>query len=194
MYNGSTWFLPWIGRYFRTRDWIDRQIRMIFESARLVARRFGPRDLAAFVAMRHDPEVARFQSWESCSEADGRAAPCRDGGPQSGRTRLVPVCAWRRRHRASSSETAGSAFSSHDHRLAQIGYTISQACWNRGFASEAVGALTAYAFAAFPIHRITASVDPRNVASCRVLEKSRFCEGSAISARANGSRANGRMT
>ncbi len=25
MYNGSTWFLPWIGRYFRTRDWIDRR-------------------------------------------------------------------------------------------------------------------------------------------------------------------------
>ena len=25
LYNGSTWFLPWIGRYFRTRDWLDRQ-------------------------------------------------------------------------------------------------------------------------------------------------------------------------
>jgi len=25
MYNGSTWFLPWIGRYFRTRDWMDRR-------------------------------------------------------------------------------------------------------------------------------------------------------------------------
>jgi glycine/D-amino acid oxidase-like deaminating enzyme len=24
LYNGDTWFLPWIGRYFRTRDWIDR--------------------------------------------------------------------------------------------------------------------------------------------------------------------------
>ena len=24
-YNGSTWFLPLIGRYFRTRDWIDRR-------------------------------------------------------------------------------------------------------------------------------------------------------------------------
>ena len=23
--TGSTWFLPWIGRYFRTRDWIDRR-------------------------------------------------------------------------------------------------------------------------------------------------------------------------
>ena len=27
MYNGSTWFLPWVGRYFRTRDWIDRRFR-----------------------------------------------------------------------------------------------------------------------------------------------------------------------
>ena len=25
MYSGNTWFLPWIGRYFRTRDWIDRR-------------------------------------------------------------------------------------------------------------------------------------------------------------------------
>lgn len=25
LYNGNTWFLPWIGRYFRTRDWLDRR-------------------------------------------------------------------------------------------------------------------------------------------------------------------------
>ena len=25
LYNGSTWFLPWMGRYFRTRDWLDRR-------------------------------------------------------------------------------------------------------------------------------------------------------------------------
>jgi glycine/D-amino acid oxidase-like deaminating enzyme len=25
LYSGNTWFLPWIGRYFRTRDWIDRR-------------------------------------------------------------------------------------------------------------------------------------------------------------------------
>jgi glycine/D-amino acid oxidase-like deaminating enzyme len=25
LYNGSTWFLPLVGRYFRTRDWIDRR-------------------------------------------------------------------------------------------------------------------------------------------------------------------------
>ncbi len=26
LYNGNTWFLPWVGRYFRTRDWIDRKL------------------------------------------------------------------------------------------------------------------------------------------------------------------------
>lgn len=26
LYTGNTWFLPWIGRYFRTRDWIDRKL------------------------------------------------------------------------------------------------------------------------------------------------------------------------
>ncbi len=26
LYTGNTWFLPWVGKYFRTRDWIDRQL------------------------------------------------------------------------------------------------------------------------------------------------------------------------
>ncbi|MBI2719234.1 MAG: FAD-binding oxidoreductase [Rhizobiales bacterium] len=25
LYTGNTWFLPWIGRYFRARDWLDRR-------------------------------------------------------------------------------------------------------------------------------------------------------------------------
>jgi RimJ/RimL family protein N-acetyltransferase len=37
-----------------------------------------------------------------------------------------------------------------------------------------VRSLIEYAFSNFPIHRIIASVDPRNVASVRVLEKSGF--------------------
>jgi glycine/D-amino acid oxidase-like deaminating enzyme len=27
LYNGSPWFVPWIGRYFRARDWIDRRFK-----------------------------------------------------------------------------------------------------------------------------------------------------------------------
>jgi hypothetical protein len=25
-YRGNPWFVPWLGRYFRARDWIDRRM------------------------------------------------------------------------------------------------------------------------------------------------------------------------
>ena len=36
------------------------------------------------------------------------------------------------------------------------------------------GNLAGFAFATYPLHRISASADPRNAASCRVLEKAGF--------------------
>ena len=41
------------------------------ESERLILRRFEDSDLIPFVAYRNDPEVARYQSWDSC---DGQEA------------------------------------------------------------------------------------------------------------------------
>jgi aminoglycoside 6'-N-acetyltransferase len=146
---------------------------MIFESARLVARRFDPRDLADFVAMRNDPEVARFQAWESCSEEEGRQRLAEIAGRNPGEPGWFQF-ALEEKASGCFVGDCGLRIIESDHRLAQIGYTIARACWNLGFASEAVGALTDFAFAAFPLHRITASVDPRNIASCRVLEKDRF--------------------
>ena len=146
---------------------------MIFSSARLIARRFGPRDLPPFVAMRNDPEVARYQSWDSYTEDEGRRfleelAHLNLGDPgwfqfaleQKETGEFVGDC--------------GIDILAHEPRLARIGYTIARPYWNRGLATEAVLALVDYAFASFPLHRITASADPRNRASCRVLEKAGF--------------------
>lgn len=146
---------------------------MIFESARLVARRFDPRDLAAFVAMRNDPEVARFQAWKGYSDDDGRQLLAEMASRNPGEPGWFQF-ALEERVSGLLVGDCGLRILESDHRLAQIGYTIARASWNRGFASEVVGAFAAYAFAQFPIYRITASVDPRNVASCRVLEKNRF--------------------
>ena len=148
---------------------------MIFESARLVARRFDPRDLGAFVAMRNHPEVARFQAWEGCSDDDGRQLLAEMAGRNPGEPGWFQFALVERVSGLLVGD-CGLRILESDHRLAQIGYTIARASWNRGYASEAVGALAAYAFAQFTIHRITASVDPRNVASCRVLEKNRFAK------------------
>ncbi|WP_374332401.1 GNAT family N-acetyltransferase [Aestuariivirga sp.] len=146
---------------------------MIFESARLIARRFGPRDLLPFVAMRGDPEVARYQSWDSYTEDDGRRfiaelAEMQPGDPGWFQFALED--------RASGGFVGdcGLFIDAADRRLARIGYTIARPFWNQGLATEAVGALADYAFASFGLHRIAASVDPRNAGSCRVLEKTGF--------------------
>ncbi len=146
---------------------------MIFSSARLIARPFGPHDLGAFVAMRNDAEVARYQSWENYTVADGRRlleelASLRPGEPGWFQYALED------RETGTFVGDCGLNILAEDERLAQIGYTIARPFWNRGLATEAVLALTAHCFSAYPIHRITASVDPRNVASCRVLEKAGY--------------------
>jgi RimJ/RimL family protein N-acetyltransferase len=43
------------------------------ESQRLRIRRFKDSDLAPFMAYRNDPEVARYQSWDSCDQREARA-------------------------------------------------------------------------------------------------------------------------
>jgi [ribosomal protein S5]-alanine N-acetyltransferase len=43
------------------------------KSQRLILRRFRDADLAPFVAYRNDPEVARYQSWDSFDEREARA-------------------------------------------------------------------------------------------------------------------------
>lgn len=146
---------------------------VFFETERLIARRFDPRDLGDFTAMRADPLVARYQNWENFTEADGRnflhdIAGAEPGAPgwfqfaleEHGSGCFIGDC--------------GLRTMEHDTRLGQIGYTIARSHWGRGFATEAVVALVRYAFGAFPFHRITASADPRNSASCRVLEKAGF--------------------
>lgn len=64
------------------------------------------------------------------------------------------------------------------HRCAEIGYWLGEAFWGRGIATEAVRAVTQWAFSRFGICRVEAVVFAWNPASMRVLEKAGYvCEG-----------------
>jgi RimJ/RimL family protein N-acetyltransferase len=146
---------------------------MIFETPRLIARRFNPRDLDDFVTMRDDPEVARYQNWDRYSRAKGIAfiqslADANPGDPGWYQIALED------RSTGRFAGDCGLRILEQDQRLAQIGYTIVRDLWGRGLATEAVAGLTDFAFGEFRLHRISASVDPRNIASCRVLEKAGY--------------------
>jgi RimJ/RimL family protein N-acetyltransferase len=61
-----------------------------------------------------------------------------------------------------------------DYRSASLGYCLAAAAWGRGYATEAAGAVLAWAFATLDLNRVQAETDTRNVASARVLEKLGF--------------------
>jgi RimJ/RimL family protein N-acetyltransferase len=56
-------------------------------------------------------------------------------------------------------------------RSAEIGYFVGEPWWNRGIATEAVGACTRHGFEALDLVRIHAAVFAWSTASMRVLEK-----------------------
>ncbi|MFA7249548.1 MAG: GNAT family N-acetyltransferase [Dehalococcoidia bacterium] len=57
---------------------------------------------------------------------------------------------------------------------AGIGYWLGEAFWGRGIMSEAVAAVTTYAWQTFPFERLEAWPFERNSASRRVLEKAGY--------------------
>jgi RimJ/RimL family protein N-acetyltransferase len=59
-------------------------------------------------------------------------------------------------------------------RSAEIGYWLGEEFWGRGIVSEAVRAMTDYAFANWDLCRIQAGVFEWNPASMRVLEKAGY--------------------
>lgn len=141
------------------------------DSARLVLRRFSGGDLAAFHAYRNDPEVARFQGWESFSVGEATAFVARQETQEiaspgqwlqiaissKGTGQLVGDCALKV-HAA-------------DVRQATIGITLCRAFQGQGFATEALSALLEYLFLEGNLHRVQADTDPANVRAWRLLER-----------------------
>lgn len=60
------------------------------------------------------------------------------------------------------------------HRSAEIGYWLGENFWGRGLATDALRAVTHYAFGNFDICRLFAHVFEWNGASARVLEKAGY--------------------
>jgi RimJ/RimL family protein N-acetyltransferase len=141
------------------------------ESERLILRRFEDSDLSPFVAYRNDPEVAKYQAWDSCDEQEARAfiremKSARAGVPgewfqfaiESKETgALIGDCALR--------------VDEDEPYRAEIGFTLAREYQGRGFASEAVSRLLDYAFDTLGLHRVVAIADCRNAPCVALLER-----------------------
>ncbi len=139
---------------------------------RLAIRMLTHDDVTAFTHYRKLPDVARFQDWpmpytrdlahELVDEMDSL------GGPTPGVWVQLAVDA------ADGMVGDVAVWLDSDATLAMIGYTLDPDHHGRGYAVEAVDAVIEWLFRRRRVHRIGATIDPRNLASARVLERCGF--------------------
>jgi RimJ/RimL family protein N-acetyltransferase len=144
---------------------------MELTTARLLLRPFRAADHARLHAITGDPQVVRWMDWGPDTEEDTGvflryAVEAEAGDPR--RTWKFAVV------RAADAVLVGSAelhIESPEHRRGTMGYLIAPAAQGRGYATEAARAVLDFGLTGGGLHRITATCDPENVGSTRVLEK-----------------------
>lgn len=140
-------------------------------TARLVIRRFRAADAIAFAAYRSDPSSARYQSWDDCTPEDAEAfvtemTAAHPGVPGEWFQFAVGDPA--------SDELLGDvAIRVHadDTTRAELGFTFAPGHQGKGYATEAVRAVIAYAFERLGTETVLAIADARNLASIALLER-----------------------
>jgi RimJ/RimL family protein N-acetyltransferase len=138
---------------------------------RLILRRSTPEDAEAISAYRSDPEVHRHQGWDRTDpggvrdeiEEMARRAP----GDAGGWVQMTVV----ERDTGRLVGDVGLSPAEEEPGVIKVGYTIDPAYQRSGYATEAVGALAAYAFATLGADVVRAYASADNVASIRVAEK-----------------------
>ena len=137
------------------------------ETERLRLRRLVAGDLAAMHAIESRPEVVRWLYWEPRTEAEVAAALDRriSWPPDLGLTVGVELIA--------TGELVGHVSLTVDprHRQAEIGFIFHPDRQGRGYATEAAAAVLRIAFDRYGVHRVSGTLEARNAASARVLEK-----------------------
>ncbi len=156
----------------RLNEEVPRSRRFRLETERLTIRPLEREDVTEFVRYRNIDEVARYQDWPLPYTRDLAHQLVDEmetlAGPTGGRwTQLAIVV---------DDDIVGDLAVWIDDvgTLAMIGYTLSPSHHGCGYAVESVAAIVAWLFRRRKIHRVAATIDPRNLASARVLEQCGF--------------------
>jgi RimJ/RimL family protein N-acetyltransferase len=147
-------------------------IRLPIVTPRLRIRMMRRRDAATLASYRGLPDVARYQDW-SMPYGVHDAEQALDGqeeldGPTVGEWVQLAI-----EHDGVVVGDLALGLGAGGH-VGTLGYTLVPEHQGKGYASEAAGALVDALFATGDVHRVTASLDPANHASMRVIEQLGF--------------------
>lgn len=149
-------------------------MKLTLETDRLRLTEFAESDAESLFRLRSHPEVARFQGWIPRDLEDARDFLRRNDAAEFPSTEGWVQFAVRRRADGVLIGDVGLRALGERRDQAEIGFTISPEHQRRGYASEVVAGLLGALFGDFEVHRVMASVDPRNGASMALLPKLGF--------------------
>ena len=138
---------------------------------RLLLRPLTLADAEAFFRYRSLPEVCRFQSFQPKTMPEIEAFLRANESTQPdipGTWRQLAVCL------QDGTLIGDVGLHTLDEWQLELGYTLAPEQQGKGYATEAVAAVLRQAFSVWNKHRVTASVDPENRASIRLLERLGF--------------------
>jgi len=131
-------------------------------------------DVEAFVAYRSDPDVARYQSWEDYTLEQGRALVASQEGVRPG----IPGEWFQLALEDMASGVLVGDLATHvdadEHRQLEVGFTLAPERQGKGYGTEALRGLLAYAFDTMGMHRVVAVTDAENAAAAALLTRVGF--------------------
>jgi RimJ/RimL family protein N-acetyltransferase len=140
------------------------------ETERLVIRAWEPHELAAIHAMRASETAVRWLYEDPATEEESRERLRRR--IQDIRFALTGDGIGLAVERDGVVVADVSLFlKSAEHRQGELGYMTHPDHQGRGYATEAAAALVQLGFETFGLHRVVGTIEPRNLASARVLER-----------------------
>jgi len=141
------------------------------ETARLLLVRPGARDAASiFERYASDPEVTRYLGWPRNQSVDDTTAFLRFSAEEWERWPAGPYLI---RSRDDGQLLGGTGFGFESPQRAATGYVLAKDAWGKGYATEALGAITDLA-RSMGVAELYALCHPEHRASWRVLEKCGF--------------------
>jgi [ribosomal protein S5]-alanine N-acetyltransferase len=148
---------------------------IVLETARLLFRHHEPGDLEAYCAMEQDPEVRRYV---------GGAPRTREAAEERFHGALQPLPhhlrLWATVLKATGAYIGRCGVYPHIEAGRTIpgegvlSFYLARPYWGRGYATEAGSAFVRFGFGELGLQKIVTTVDARNRASLRVLEKLGF--------------------
>jgi RimJ/RimL family protein N-acetyltransferase len=138
---------------------------------RLLLRRSRPEDAAAISEYRSDPAVHRYQGWERTDPSGIRVEIEDMARRQPGEPGGWVQFSVEEREGGRLVGDVGLSPADGELGVMKVGYTIAPVLQGLGYATEAVGALVAYAFDTLDAEVVRAYASAENVPSHRVAEK-----------------------